>query len=122
MSKKKNECICDQCPKRFVCFTQRKVFSDPAYQAMYEAFIEEGLEHKAAVGAVRRFIESQKIEEKQEKYDAKDWKRDKWYDKKWEDYRTEWTHNPDMEKIADAKYNFQKEMKDLYNTLYKGKE
>jgi len=39
------------------------VFSDPAYQAMYEAFIEEGVPHEQAVKAVREFIESLKRKE-----------------------------------------------------------
>ena len=53
----KDECICNQCPRRFVCFTQEKVFSDPAYQAMYETYVEEGLKHEVAVKKVREFIE-----------------------------------------------------------------
>ena len=60
MAKKKEKCICDQCPRRFVCFTQKKVFSDPAYQAMYEAHVDEGRTHEEAVAAVREFIEAQK--------------------------------------------------------------
>lgn len=52
-----SKCICDACPRRFVCFTQKKVFSDPAYQAMYEALIEEEVESKKAATTVRKFIE-----------------------------------------------------------------
>lgn len=39
---------------------KKKIFSDPAYQAMYEAFVEEGLEHSEAVKRVREFIEELK--------------------------------------------------------------
>lgn len=97
MGKKKvDKCICDQCPRRFVCFTQKKVFSDPAYQAMYEAFIEEGLEHKQAVAQVRKFIETSKETQAWRKRDQiEDWRKEgDWYKKtpdyekvKWETYK-----------------------------------
>jgi hypothetical protein len=34
------------------------VFSDPAYQAIYEAYMEEGLDSKEAAKKVRTFIET----------------------------------------------------------------
>lgn len=79
------ECICDQCPRRFICFTQKKVFSDPAYQAMFEAFVEEGIPHEEAVKAVREFIENQKVRENRplpppqpDPYDGNKYRWDKW--------------------------------------------
>jgi len=90
--KKKKEigtCICETCPRRFVCFTQKKVFSDPAYQAMYEAFCEEGLDPIEAVKAVREFIENQKR--------AEAWKNEPQSTlSPWKDDYNEWNKMKDM--------------------------
>ena len=38
---KGKECLCEQCEKRFVCFTADKVFSDREFQALYESYVKE---------------------------------------------------------------------------------
>lgn len=95
--KTEDKCLCDQCPRRFICFTQKRVFSDPAYQAMYEAFCEEGLEHKQAVKAVKQFIENEERKKRLPPWQPivnEDWYKPRqkpgWYKKafKWEDVST----------------------------------
>jgi hypothetical protein len=97
---KDGECICDSCQRRFVCWTTKRVFSDPTHQALYEAYVAEGLPHDEAVQEVRETLEravmqaamKQIAEEREWKekpiYDKKHWYTD-WYDKypqvKWDD-------------------------------------
>ena len=57
MKKDDKKCICEECPRRFICFTNKKVFSDPRYQALYEAYCEEGMSHEDAVKEVKETIE-----------------------------------------------------------------
>ena len=52
-----SECICDKCPKRFECFTQKKVFSDPQFQALFEAYIGSGCSPEEASAKVAKSIE-----------------------------------------------------------------
>jgi len=54
----KGDCVCDGCKRRFVCFTQKRVFSDPTYQALYETHLEQGLSHEDAVKEVQHFLEA----------------------------------------------------------------
>ena len=54
------ECLCDKCPDRFVCFTQRKVFSDPYFQAMYESYLAQGLSKEEAAKNVGEFAGNMK--------------------------------------------------------------
>jgi hypothetical protein len=54
---KDGECICDSCQRRFVCWTTKRVFSDPTHQALYEAYVAEGLPHDEAVREVRETLE-----------------------------------------------------------------
>lgn len=51
------ECVCDGCERRFICWTTKRVFSDPVQQALYEAHIAEGLPHDEALHEVREVIE-----------------------------------------------------------------
>ena len=53
-------CLCDECPRRFVCFTQRKVFSDPYFQAMYESYLAQGLSKEEAAKNVGEFAGNMK--------------------------------------------------------------
>lgn len=80
------KCICDECPRRFECFTQKKVFSEPDYQAMYEAYLAEGLEHLEAVQAVREHIERKRNDNDLDKFTKQ---------KKYKDY-TEWKEDWDI--------------------------
>lgn len=50
------ECICDGCERRFMCWTTKRIFSDPTHQALYEAYIAEGFDHEAARTEVKDFI------------------------------------------------------------------
>lgn len=54
---KDNECICDGCEKRFVCWTTKRVFSDPTHQALYESYIAEKYSHEDAVKEVEGVIQ-----------------------------------------------------------------
>jgi len=54
---KDGECICDGCQRRFICWTTKRVFSDPTHQALYEAYVAEGLPHDEAVQEVRETLE-----------------------------------------------------------------
>lgn len=94
----KGECVCDGCKRRFVCFTQKRVFSDPTHQALYETHLEQGLSHEDAVKEVQKFLETsiqhallQAAREEAAKHpinvpyidDYDDWKKKK--DKPWDD-------------------------------------
>jgi hypothetical protein len=46
------KCICNRCPRRYVCFTQQRVYSDPFLQAMFESYLAMGLSVHDAVGRV----------------------------------------------------------------------
>jgi hypothetical protein len=99
---KDGECICDGCQRRFVCWTTKRVFSDPTHQALYEAYIAEGLPHDEAIqevretleraiaqAAMRQIAEEREWKEKNPIYDKKQWSKE-WYDNtypqvKWND-------------------------------------
>jgi hypothetical protein len=106
MAKKLDKCICDQCPRRFVCFTQKKVFSDTAYQTMYEAYIEEGLDSKEAAKKVREFIETTKTSPwssgEAGDGDKADWK-NKWVCNKLDNYNKSYKCNNDVDIIQTEK-------------------
>jgi len=107
-----NKCICDECPRRFVCFTQKKVFSEPDYQAMYEAYVEEGLEHEEAVKEVRELIERQRIQPKVDDYKP-------WHDDWKEEYDT-WKYKEQRNIWLDEYYSSDNtEAKEMINKLKK---
>jgi len=54
---KDGRCICDACARRFICWTQKRAFSEPAYQSLYEVHIQEGKSHEEAIAQVRSFVE-----------------------------------------------------------------
>ena len=56
------ECICDGCERRFVCWTTKRVFSDLTHQALYEAYVAEGLSHEDAVKEVEGVIQRAIVE------------------------------------------------------------
>lgn len=78
----KGECICDGCERRFVCWTTKRVFSDPIHQALYEAHIAEGLSHEDALKETRAFLEDAVTVEVKEFKEPIKWE-------KWDDYN-EW--------------------------------
>jgi len=74
------ECLCDACERRFICWTSKRVFSDPTHQALYEAHIAEGMSHEdalAEVKAIERAILEAAIREERDK-------KKPWYDE-WKD-------------------------------------
>ncbi|MFA7101264.1 MAG: hypothetical protein WC196_05990 [Bacilli bacterium] len=100
---KDGECICDGCQRRFICWTTKRVFSDPTHQALYEAYVAEGLPHDEAVqevretleraiaqAAMRQIAEEREWNEKSPIYDKKKKWYNEWYDNtypqvKWND-------------------------------------
>ncbi len=132
----KGECICDGCERRFVCWTTKRVFSDPTQQALYEAYVAEGLPHKEAIQEVKEILEraimQAAIREQMEKHQwdlerdvykkHRDWQ-DEYYDKsipkiiKWDSNTPEWKQVG----LDEA----QKGMKDLqkyFQDIIKGKK
>ncbi len=82
------ECICDGCERRFVCWTTKRVFSEPIHQTLYEAYVAEGHSHEDAVKEVEEMIKRAVLEAalRQNKYDKyvpdvkNDWDRGGWND------------------------------------------
>jgi hypothetical protein len=87
-----SECLCDKCPKRFLCYTTERIFSDARYQAIYEAEIALGKTKEQAVKTVMDMIEAYKIPIVSEEQ--------KWWGNEWLD--------------LDKKYEFKKEGKYKY--------
>ncbi len=56
-------CFCDKCPLRFKCFTQKRVYTDPSYQALYETYIAEGESHDKALQHIKALIEDVLVKE-----------------------------------------------------------
>ncbi len=56
------ECICDGCERRFVCWTTKRVFSNPTHQTLYEAYVAEGFSHEDAVREVEGVIQRAIVE------------------------------------------------------------
>jgi hypothetical protein len=78
------ECMCDKCPRRFICYTQERVFSDPRYQALFEAELALGKEKEEAIESVKRAIEADKITKHYpmpDGIDSDEWNKWKKYDK-----------------------------------------
>lgn len=48
-----DKCLCNTCNNRFKCWTTKRVYSNPEYQALYEAFIAVGSSHEEAVRNVK---------------------------------------------------------------------
>lgn len=88
----KGDCICDNCKRRFICFTQKRVFSDPTYQALYEVYMDQGMPHEDAVKAVKDYLESLI---KREKAPPNDWDRQQRWVKEWDTPQKtpKWSHN-----------------------------
>ena len=36
------KCLCGECPHKFECFTQERIFSDPIFQGLFEALMAQG--------------------------------------------------------------------------------
>jgi hypothetical protein len=36
------KCLCGECPHKFECFTQERIFSDSIFQGLFEALIAQG--------------------------------------------------------------------------------
>lgn len=51
-------CLCKECPNRFICFTQERVFSDPIYQGLFEALMAKGRTRDQALDEVTEEIKS----------------------------------------------------------------
>ena len=45
-------CLCENCPHKFVCFTQERIFSDPLYQGLFEALMAKGRTKEEALEEV----------------------------------------------------------------------
>lgn len=49
-------CRCNDCPLRFQCFTQERVFSDSLLQGLFEAIMAEGFDKEEALKQVKSEI------------------------------------------------------------------
>lgn len=99
------ECICDGCERRFVCWTTKRIFSNPIHQALYEAYIAEGLCPDEAREQVKHTIERAIIEAETREANRfpkpdigtpkpyepykewNEWTKDEWKDDEWKDHR-----------------------------------
>ena len=50
------KCICNKCPRRFICWTQMKVFGDPLWQALFEAYLGDNSDVHESLIKVRQHI------------------------------------------------------------------
>ena len=50
------KCICNKCPRRFHCFTNKKVFSEPILQSLFESYLGE-FSVEDALRHIRIFLE-----------------------------------------------------------------
>ena len=136
----KGECICDGCERRFICWTTKRVFSDPTHQALYEAYIAEGLPHEEALKEVEEVLQRAIMEAaireaakhpKKPDFDKVDnkWKKDEWRDvPKFPDYGKWIRHQNDPNRIYDIMKlpvdDAKKEIKDLtkyFRSMISGK-
>jgi len=46
------KCLCAQCPHKFECFTQERIFSDPIFQGLFEALMAKGRTREQALEEV----------------------------------------------------------------------
>lgn len=53
------KCICNKCPRRFYCFTNKKVFSNPLLQAIFESYLGENCSVEYSIQEVRAFVQDQ---------------------------------------------------------------
>lgn len=58
----RGDCLCDICKRRFMCWTSKRIFSDPVYQALYEVHIAEGLSHEKSLAAVKEILKRAVLE------------------------------------------------------------
>ena len=131
------ECICDGCERRFVCWTTKRVFSEPTHQALYEAYIAEGLPHDEAIKEVGETLEHAVLQAELRKLNndkkVPDWndKKKGWYDE-WHDNlippKVKWDSDIDQRAIPDWKGSeiefAKKDMKDLqkyFRSMISGK-
>ena len=70
---KEPKCICETCPRRFICFTQERVYSDPEYQALFEGYVAQGDTKEEAIEKVQEFIEENKRVKELPHIDDEDW-------------------------------------------------
>ena len=110
------DCICDGCERRFVCWTTKRVFSEPTHQALYEAYVAEGHSHEDAIKEVEIVIqraimeaamrEAAKRSPKPEFDKIKKW--DEWKDGSWKDVPhfphydkwVKWQTSPDLNRAV----------------------
>jgi len=50
------KCLCGDCPYKFECYTQERIFSDPIFQGLFEALIAQGMSKENALEEVNREI------------------------------------------------------------------
>ncbi len=58
MKELSSTCICDGCERRFLCWTNKKVFSDPLHQTLYETYVAEGYSHTDAIQEVNEDVQN----------------------------------------------------------------
>ena len=49
---KDKECLCKDCPLRFECFIQERIFSDALFQGLFEVLIAQGKDREEALEEV----------------------------------------------------------------------
>ena len=54
----KEGCACGSCSLRFQCFTQKRVFSDPIFQGLFEALIAQGMIEEEALEVVTQELKA----------------------------------------------------------------
>jgi len=50
-------CICNDCPLKFACFTQEKIFSETIHQSLFEAYIADGMSRSEALVSIIHMLE-----------------------------------------------------------------
>jgi hypothetical protein len=51
-------CACESCAQKYSCFTQEHLFTDPLFQALFEALMAKGLTKELALDQVSNEIKS----------------------------------------------------------------
>jgi len=62
------QCLCNNCPHKFECFTQERIFSDPIFQGLFEALMAQGMSKEDALEEV-----SEELKARMGKKEVQDW-------------------------------------------------
>lgn len=53
-----DKCLCGECPHKFECFTQERIFSNPIFQGLFEALMAQGSTKEEALEQVAEEIKA----------------------------------------------------------------